>query len=485
VPLLRQAWNDSGFLTPFRVSTTGPGGAVLLSLLFDTLTWKDERGIIPWLATSWQISPDGREYTFTLANDVRWHDGRTLSADDVAFSFHYYARFPYRWMPTDVVEGARAVAPDRVAITLKRPYAPFLEDVAGIVPVIPRHVWEGVADPIKYEAPDGYAGSGPYRLVEYRAAEGAYRMVAHQQYFRGRPRIDEFQSLAVPAETRVNVLQQGGLDLTQSTDYSVLDLFRGHPRVRIVETQPLSIARLVLNTERPPLDQKLVRQALAHALDRKRIAEVVTRGPPIVGHAGVVPPDTPWHNPNVRQYPYDPARARQLLDSAGFPVQPGGRFTLEFLADPAARDVELIQPMLEAVGINLAVRRLDAKTRTQLLRELNFQLAFATHIGVGGDPDYLRRWYAGEEANDFAQGSVLRHAEYERLGREQAATTDPARRRQIVFRMQEILAEELPTIVLYHRRFLWLYDATRFTPVQTWGGLMNGIPFVTNKLAFL
>ncbi|MDP9355339.1 MAG: hypothetical protein M3R02_08680 [Chloroflexota bacterium] len=142
-------------------------------------------------------------------------------------------------------------------------------------------------------------------------------------------------------------------------------------------------------------------------------------------------------------------------------------------------------PMLEEVGITLRVQRADAATRNQILAEGDFQMALTTHIGVGGDPDYLRRWYAGEEANAFAQGSIFRNEEYARLGEEQAASLDLETRRANVFRMQEILAEELPTIVLYHRRFYWVYDPAVFTPMETWGGLMNGVPFPNNKLALI
>jgi peptide/nickel transport system substrate-binding protein len=225
------------------------------------------------------------------------------------------------------------------------------------------------------------------------------------------------------------------------------------------------------------LDRREVRQAIAYALDRARIAETITRGPAIVGSAGVVPPETPWFNPSLPQYPYDPERARALLD--------GEQLTIELIADTGAREPDLMAPMLAAVGITLDVKRVDAPTRTQLLSEGSFQLALTSHIGVGGDPDYLRRWYAGEEANAFAQGSIFRHDEYARLGEEAAATRDPERRREIVFRMQEILAEELPTIVLYHRRFYWVYDPRVFTPMETWGGLMNGIPFPNNKLTLI
>ena len=476
VDLVRFAWwSEVGTPTPFQVSTAGPGGAVLLSLLYDTLTWKDDRGIIPWLATEWEASADGRAYTFRLADGVTWHDGRPLTAADVKFSFDCYARHPYRWMTTEVIDASAVTADGAVRVALKRPYAAFLEDIAGVVPIIPRHVWEPVADPIAYEGADRSTGSGPFRLAEHNQTEGAYRLLAHEGYWRGRPLVREWQQFTVPAEARVLVVQQGDADVSLSTDASVRDLLADDDRLNVFETAPLSIVRLAVNTERRPLDRKEVRQAIAYALDRRRIAETIARGPAIVGSAGVVPPETPWYNPALKRYDHDPDRARALLGSRHYEV--------DLIADPAAREPDLMQPMLEAVGIDLRVERLDALTRLQLLGEGEFQLALTSQIGVGGDPDYLRRWYAGEEANAFAQGSIFDHAEYARLGDEQAATLDREERRAIVFRMQEILAEELPTIVLYHRRFSWVYDPGAFTPMETWGGLMNGVPFPNNKLA--
>src|SRR5947209_13605059 len=159
--LVRIAWADVGVPTPFRISTAGPGGPVLLSLIYDTLTWKDEQGIIPWLATAWDVSPDGLEVTFTLAHDVRWQDGQPLTADDVAFSFGYYTAHPYRWMSTDVVDDASAVAQDRVRIRLKRPYPPVLEEIAGVVPGTPRRGSANVPDPLRYARPDTTRGTGP------------------------------------------------------------------------------------------------------------------------------------------------------------------------------------------------------------------------------------------------------------------------------------------------------------------------------------
>ncbi|MBA2521283.1 MAG: ABC transporter substrate-binding protein [Chloroflexia bacterium] len=476
IDLVRLGWADVGVPTPFRVSTAGPGGPVLLTLLYDTLTWKDEEGIIPWLATAWTVSADGLDYTFDLAPGVQWHDGQPLTAEDVVFSFDYYVAHPYRWASTAAVASASVIAPDQLRVRLAEPYAPFLDEIAGGVPIIPRHVWAGVADPLTYDGPGASVGSGPYMLAEYQSADGAYQLIANPGYFRGPVLVDEFQQLNTPPETQIQAVQQGELDLAYTPDASVAGLFADDPRVRVFATAPQSIVRLAVNTELAPLDRQEVRQAIAYALNRAQIATVVTRGEPIVGD-GVIPPESPWFNPDVPTYPFDPERARELLG--------GETYTIEMLAGPANREPELMAPMLEAVGITLVTERVDGPTRTQLLREGNFQLGLIQHIGTGGDPDFLRRWYAGEEANDYAQGSIFTDPEFEQLAREQATMLDQAERRATVDQMQVILAEELPTIVLYHRRFYWVYDSTRLAPMDTWGGLLNGVPFVHNKLIFL
>jgi peptide/nickel transport system substrate-binding protein len=474
---VRIAWADVGVPTPFRVSSAGPGGTVLISLMYDTLTWKDEHGIVPWLATAWDVSPDGLDVTFTLTQNVRWQDGQPLTADDVAFSFDYYAQHPYRWMASSIIASATVLSPDSVRLRLRAPYPPFIEEVAGVVPIIPLHVWANVVDPSKYDAADATVGSGPFRLAEYRSAEGAYRLAANPNYFKGPPLVQEIQQLSLPAETSIQAVLQGQLDLAWTTDASVVDLLAHDPRARVLETAPLSIVRLALNTQRPPLDRVEVRQALAYALDRASLARSVTKGAPVVGSAGVIPPETPWFAPSVRQYGYDPATARRLLG--------GQQLTLDLLANPEYREPELIQPMLDAIGVTVRLQRVDAQTKAGLLREKNFSLAEVQHIGIGGDPDYLRRWYTGQEANDSAQGDILNDPAFDALAQQQATTLDPNLRKTIIAKMQAVLAEDVPTIPLFYRRFYWIYDSTHYSPMNTWGGLMNGIPFVTNKLTFL
>ncbi len=162
----------------------------------------------------------------------------------------------------------------------------------------------------------------------------------------------------------------------------------------------------------------------------------------------------------------------------------GHELQVELLATPI-RDVELIQQMLKEVGIDVRIRTVDPATRAQLGSEGRFQMLLTLHTGSGGDPDYLRTWFTGREGDLFARGSVMRSPEYLRLARLQSRTLDPAQRRGHIDRLQEMLSEELPTLPLYYRRFFWIYDSRKFTPIATRGGLLNGIPHADNKLAFL
>jgi len=259
-------WADVGYPSPFAFSALGPGGVVRVSLLFDTLTWKDERGIIPWLAERWGVTGDGLGYTFHLRPGVRWHDGRALTAGDVAFSLTYYGAHPFKWAATDMVERAEALDDLTVSVRLRRPFAPFLEDVAGVVPILPRHIWEPIADPLKYLAPEAIIGSGPFTLASYKEGTGEYLLRANPAYFRGRPLVGELAYLLVPQAQNVVALQQRATDAALSTDYDVARTFGQGPTYRSLATPPLSIVRLVFNVDRPPFDRAEFRQALAWAV---------------------------------------------------------------------------------------------------------------------------------------------------------------------------------------------------------------------------
>jgi peptide/nickel transport system substrate-binding protein len=479
-PVLRMVWwTDVGFPSPFAASTIGPGGVVRLSLMYDTLTWKDESGTIPWLAQSWRVSADGRTVTFQLRPDAAWHDGRPLTAGDVRFTFEYYRTHPFVWIDTRIVDQVVADGPRTVTFVLSAPYAPFLEEVAGVVPILPEHIWKDIDDPRHAQTLSVAVGSGPYVLAEYRPGTGDYRFRANPRYFRGRPRFDEIRYTVLPEERQVLAVQSGQADAGLSETYDVVPVFAGHPYLKVWATEPLSIARLLFNLTRPPFDRQVARQAVAYAVNRAQLATLVTRGPGIPGNPGVVPPTDPWFTPHVHPYPYDPSRARSLLAGAGL-----APLRVELLSSPSPV-TSLLQQALRAAGVELAIRAVDAQTRAALIAEGRFQMALTFHIGAGGDPDYLRRWFDGSEANQFGQTAGFDDSTYQHLAAQQVRTLDAGVRRRLVQQMQVMLADQLPTLPLYYRRFYWVYDSRQLTPVGAPGGLMNGIPLIENKLALL
>src|SRR5262249_9087674 len=157
--------------------------------------------------------------------------------------------------------------------------------------------------------------------------------------------------------------QQGQIDVALTTDYSAAEALRRRPPLGVLRTEPLSVARLVFNTRRPPLNDRHLRQAIAYALPRRQIATLVTHGPALLGGPGIIPPGTAWYNPAVKQYPHNRVEASALLDQLGLrPGADGIRRTasgaplrIELLTDPAGPEAPLIQQALRAVGLEVGL----------------------------------------------------------------------------------------------------------------------------------
>jgi peptide/nickel transport system substrate-binding protein len=338
-----------------------------------------------------------------------------------------------------------------------------------------------VSDPLKFQGPAAVVGTGPFTFSAYTEGQGSYLFKANDRFFNGRPAFRELAYSLLPDAQQPLALTNGEVDSAFCTAYDVQARFNSG-RYRVLKTPPHSIVRLVFNVNRPPFDRADVRRAVAYGLDRAQIAQRVIHGDVIVGSAGVIPPESPWHRADVRAYPFDPARAKALLASAGY----DHATTVQLLAEPDTPDAELVQSMLAQVGMTAQVVTLDAKTRSARMKALDYQVGLVKHIGVGGDPDFLRRWYVAKPFSAFEFGNVMHRPDFNALAEAQARVLDPAQRKGLVNRMQGILADELPTLPLYHRRIYLIYRQAAWDRwFNTWGGMMNGIPLLENKLALL
>jgi peptide/nickel transport system substrate-binding protein len=479
-----------GHPSPFGFNR-GPG-FVRASLVFDTLVWRDASGeTIPWLATDWSLSEDGLTWTFTLRDGVRWHDGRPLTADDVAFSIEYYLAHPdTAWFMAqiDAVESAAVLAEDQVAIKLVRPFAPFLQTVAEALFIFPRHVWQDVADPQAFAEPEAFIGSGAYKLVEFSQEEGTYLFDANPGFFLGMPYVRRIEF--VPTSDNILALSNGDVDAFDQfggvTD-EMLAPFRQAPFA--VEKAPGEWGMfLFFNLEREtPLRDVRIRQAIAHAVDRQAMVERVLFGFGDAGNPGFLPPANPFYNPDVTGYDRDMDEARRLLQEAGYD---GAPIQLAYSPDwimASPRVVEILEAGLSEAGIVLETVTMDQATIDAAAREGSYDLLLTGFGGLGADPDQLRRNFASSSTTrGFSRALGYRNPEFDALAEAQVSMGDPAERAAAVDEMQAILARDLPALALYYTARVVVYNAGvfdnwYFTP----GGYGGGIPMPYNKQQFI
>ena len=466
--------DDWGYPSPFTRYPRGPG-YIQMSFLFDTLTWKDEKGATPWLASRWEVSEEGTRWTFYLHEGVRWHDGEPLTAEDVVFTFDYLKEHlaPGFEALKQQIERAEAQDEHTVVLYLKEPMAGFLSDVAGSVAIIPRHIWKDVEDPTKFTAPEAVIGTGPFRLLEYSKEECRYTYEANPDYFKGRPVVDRLIFIKVQDEALALKTRTVDAAFFWGKEIGAVRELEAEPNLEVIEGPSLWVLQLIFNCERPPFDRVDFRRAIAHAIDRSRIVEQVTHGGAMVANLGIVSPGTDWYNPKLPTYEYDPAKAKEILDELGVR---GLRLTL-LTTGEFAREAELIQADLGQVGIEVEVKSADWGTVDGLLREGDFDLTISGHGGIA-DPGTLDTptWPALAYENE----------ELDRLSEEQGRTLDEEKRRRLVWRLQEIIAEDLPVLTLYHPKMWCVYDPAKLdTWFYTSGGVAGGIPSEQNKLVFL
>jgi peptide/nickel transport system substrate-binding protein len=502
VPVLRLPGGDNGYPGPFTW-VKGPG-YVLMSYCFDTLIWKDSQGTIPWLATEWQVSDDGLRWTFTLRDGVKWQDGQPLTVDDVVFTFDYVKTVPpYSTIVRGLqyVDAAHKVDDRHVEIVLNKPYAPFLANIAGTQPILPQHIWQTVTDPLHFTAPEAVMGSGPYELISYDKATGAYLFEANPDFWLGRPYVQRIE--LVPANDALLALQQRVVDTAALPSQGgitdeVLAPFQGEEYGTLTAPGEWNPAIHFNLNKGAPYDDVAFRQAWAYAIDRDELVQRILLGRGDPGVPALLAPANPWRNPDVERYKYDLTKASALLDGAGYKdsngdglrEMPNGQpleVPMLFQSPEYARPAELVRDMLKEAGIVVTLKPVDRATLDASTTEGNFQVALTYYGGLGGDPDLMRELFSSQsQASSFWRAQGYHNARFDELAAAQLAESDEARRREMVYEMQAILAQDLPALPLYYPTRYQIYrksvlDSWYYTP----GGVGSGVPNVTNKQLYV
>lgn len=476
---------DWGYPNPFRHYLRGPG-YVRTSLVFEPLVWKDADGFVPGLARDWQYLADECAYRFHLQEGVVWHDGQVFTADDVVFSFDYYAQHPYGFADIMAVERVEAAAGE-VTVYLKEPDASFFDNVAATLPILPKHIWQDVTDPVHWDEEGAAIGTGPYRLADYSQEHGTYLYEAFPAYYGPGQKVESIRFVRVAAELAPAALQNGEVDVAEVPPEAVAEL--QEQGFHVIVRDHDWCARLMINHRQEPLADVRFRQALAYAIDRQELVQFSLRGHGLAGSPGIIAPDSPWYDAGAPQYDYDPEMAQELLAELGYQpgedgwLQKGGQvLQLELLVKPdRARDGQLLQEQLARIGIKVDLRGLDDKSVDARVQEWQFQLALSGHGGLGGDPRILNSVITGPGFNS----ARYRDEELEGLLQAQLTAMDREQRQLLVGQVQRLFAQRVPALTLYYPDAYWAYRAGEVELYFTAGGIGCGVPIPLNKLSFL
>ncbi len=494
VEVIRLAGGDWGYPSPFAHYPRGPGG-FKMALIFDSLLERDEKGLIPWLAEKYSIDSDGLTYHFTIRQGVCWQDGQPLTPGDVVFSMNYANRHAATWSYIfEAIDSVTAGPEQSVVVRLKKPNAAMLDSL-GRTRIIPQHIWEKVERPKEFLAPEAVIGSGPYRLTSYSKEHGTYRFEAFDNFWGPRQRVKAIEF--VPVSEPLLAYEKGELDLIGVTP-DVLTKFDKDPANKIIQNPAFWGYRLLMNMGKVDCLQHVeVRQAMAHAIDRRELVDKIARGAAVPGSLGILPPNHVMATTAIRQYPFDLQQANALLDQLGYVrkndqgtrlLADGQPFVLELLcSSQEVRMAELIRQHFNESGIELKIRSVDGKTRDSRVRANDYQLAIIGHGGWGGDPNYLVAHLAGDV---FAQSMSpsqsgqpgLDDPELIDLLQRQALEIDADKRRQLIVKIQKMAAELVPEIPLFYTTGYTMYHPAKY---DGWMNMYDHHSLQHSKLSYL
>ncbi|MEW5949187.1 MAG: peptide-binding protein [Thermodesulfobacteriota bacterium] len=415
------------------------------------------------LAESFEVSKSGLVITFHLRKGVRWHDGQPFTAADVLFTYktmvdpHTPTAYAEDFLQ---VERAEATDPYTFRVTYKKPFAPALASWG--ISILPGHLLEG-RDIMKSPLARRPVGTGPFIFKEWKAGEKVV-LAYNPDYFEGRPYIDRYIYRIIPdSATMFMELKAGGID---NMGLSPLQYARQTEYRKFKENfnkyryPAFAYTYLGFNLEDEKFRDRRVRQAISYAINRGELIEGVLLG---LGQEATGPykPGTWACNPDVKQYPYNPVKARELLQEAGWRdadgdgiLDKGGmpfRFTIITNQgnDTRARTAEIMQRRLKEVGIDVKIRIIEWAA---FIKEFIEKKAFeATILGwtISQDPDIYDVWHSSKTRPGELNFISYRNTEVDALLEKGRRTFDQEERRKIYWRIQEILAEEAPYVFLY------------------------------------
>ncbi|MBI4463202.1 MAG: ABC transporter substrate-binding protein [Acidobacteria bacterium] len=440
-----------------RVGTDAQS-ARISALIFDSLLQRDRHSNLqPWLAEGWD-TPDPLTYIFHLRTDVRFHDGKRLTARDVRYTFQSLLSGEIRSLKAGsfaLIESVEAPDDATIIIRLKEPYASFLWNLTpGAIGIVPEGAGQKLASqPI---------GSGPFRFISSRQDEEVV-LERNPDYWAGPPHIQQARFKIVPdATTRALELRKGTADLAlNSLTADMVETLRQQEHLRVMQEPGTTYQYIALNLRSKNLSLP-VRQAIAYGINREPMIAYLWRN--TVRPANSLLPTEHWaYAEDLPSHSYDPDKARELLDEAGFRPGPDGvrlRLEMRTSTDQTGRELAaVLQDQLRQIGIALDTRSFEFATFYADVTRGNFDLYSLRWIAANEDPDIFEYCFHSQKVPPAgANRGYYANAEVDRLIEKARTSSDLNERREKYARIQQILNRDLPYIHLWYLDNVAVYN---------------------------
>ena len=437
-----------------------------------------ERGsteIVPALAESWEVSDDGLEYTFNLREGVTWQStedftpSREFNADDVIFSFrrqwqedHPYfdvSGGSYEYFNAmdmgNLLKSIEKVDDYTVKFVLNKPEAPFIANLAmDFASILSAEYADKMMEAGTPEKVDlNPVGTGPFQLVDYQK-DAVIRYKAHPDYWNGKAPLDNLIFAITPdASVRYQKLKAGECHVMPYPNPADLEAMGNDDAINLMQQEGLNVGYLAFNTEKEPFTDKKVRQALNMAIDKQAIIDIVFQGAGKVAKNPI--PPTIWsYNEDIEDYPYDPEKAKQLLEEAGVTDLKTNIWAMPVQRpyNPnAQRMAELIQANWAEVGVQAEIVSYEWGEYLRRSKLGEHETVLLGWTGDNGDPDnFLYVLLGCEAAKDSANRARWCHKPFDDLLVAAKRTSDVEERTELYKEAQVIFKEEAPWATIAH-----------------------------------
>jgi len=455
----RIAADEASNLNPILL-TDGPS-AIVADRIYETLVVYEPglKRILPNLAVSWD-NPDDRTWVFKLRDDVRWHDSTKFTAEDVKYTFELVLdpdTHAARRQNFSLIESVEVIDPYTVKFVLSRPSPFFLDDLALLGYIICKDYTERVGLEVTIRQP---MGTGPFKFAEW--VPGEYiRLVANENYWGGRPYLDEVIYKVIPeSAVQLAALEAGEVDYIGGT-MAAVEMVKANPYLRVIELPSVIWNHIGFNLKQERFQDVRVRRAFYNALDRQGIADAVFYGYGYVGNSPIPKSHAMYFDPAVAEkyaveYAHDPEKAKALLAEAGWADtdgdgivdKDGEPFEVTLLGVSGGVELEQIaviaKDQLAEVGIKVNIQNVEIGTWLDRVFAGEFDTCLI-QFGVGFTPALQEQYFhSGGPFNIWGYSNPL----IDQLLDEGKSTMDEAKRKEIYSRYQEEFMRDAPVVLI-------------------------------------